>query len=599
MRFRLARFTMLTLTAGLVAAALFGAGVMLAQEEPDTAEPAAPQAPIAAGITYQGLLTGSNGDPINAACDFRFSLWDEGGTAGAQIGNDHVLSGVQITDGRFTAQVNAGDQFGPNAFDGDARWLQIEVNCPDDDGFRLIGRQRLRPAPYAHFAPQAGSAPWSGLTGVPADLADGDDDTTYSAGSGLDLSDTTFSADTSAVQARVGDDCAVGSTVRAINADGTIDCSPDAPLNRNQPPAATISTTVDADGWAGDDTAVTIGSDGLPIIAEYVSTGGANLRVAHCDELDCSTATVTTIDSGGDVGNELAITLGADGLPLISYYDATNGDLKVAHCNNVACTDATASTLDSAGDVGRWTSITIGADGLGLISYHDAGAGELKVAHCANTACTSATHATAVDTGGADDVGEFSSITLGADGRGLISYYDRDNGDLKVAHCANTACTSAAGATAVSTDNVGLYTSLTTGADGLGVIAYWDTSNDQLSVAHCNTTACNAPAVSPVAGTGNAGNDAISIGVGADDLPVISYWDATAGALMVAHCTDASCGDAVTNTVDNSAANVGQATSLTIGVDGNPFISYFDRSNLRLRSAHCSNAFCAPHFRRR
>jgi hypothetical protein len=37
-------------------------------------------------------------------------------------------------------------------------------------------------------------------------------------------------------------------------------------------------------------------------------------------------------------------------------------------------------------------------------------------------------------------VGVDTSITTGADGRGLISYYDVTNEDLKVAHCANTAC---------------------------------------------------------------------------------------------------------------------------------------------------------------
>ena len=30
-------------------------------------------------------------------------------------------------------------------------------------------------------------------------------------------------------------------------------------------------------------------------------------------------------------------TLGADGLPLISYYDATNGDLWAAHCADTFC----------------------------------------------------------------------------------------------------------------------------------------------------------------------------------------------------------------------------------------------------------------------
>ena len=58
--------------------------------------------------------------------------------------------------------------------------------------------------------------------------------------------------------------------------------------------------------------------------------------------------------------------------------------------------DATlhACALDSAGFVGIYTSVAIGTDGLGLISYNDFTNGDLKVAHCADTACTSATTAT-------------------------------------------------------------------------------------------------------------------------------------------------------------------------------------------------------------
>jgi len=91
----------------------------------------------------------------------------------------------------------------------------------------------------------------------------------------------------------------------------------------------------------------------------------------------------------GMVGRYSSVTIGADGLGLISYYDELTGDLKVAHCSNVACTQATITTLDSEGDVGHYTSITIGADGLGLISYFASGGnGYLKVLHCGNLFCT-------------------------------------------------------------------------------------------------------------------------------------------------------------------------------------------------------------------
>jgi hypothetical protein len=96
---------------------------------------------------------------------------------------------------------------------------------------------------------------------------------------------------------------------------------------------------------------------------------------------------LTTLDSAGDVGQDTSVTIGADGLGLISYHDVSNRNLKVAHCSDQACTAATLSTLDSAGEIGQFTSVTIGADGLGLISYRDVTNGNLKVAHCSDRSC--------------------------------------------------------------------------------------------------------------------------------------------------------------------------------------------------------------------
>jgi len=42
---------------------------------------------------------------------------------------------------------------------------------------------------------------------------------------------------------------------------------------------------------------------------------------------------VNTPDSEGDVGLYTAITIGADGLPILSYHDDTNGNLNVGHCH--------------------------------------------------------------------------------------------------------------------------------------------------------------------------------------------------------------------------------------------------------------------------
>ena len=148
---------------------------------------------------------------------------------------------------------------------------------------------------------------------------------------------------------------------------------------------------------------------------------------------------ITTVDSAGFVGEVTSITLGADGLPVISYYDNTNGDLKVAKCGNAACTGvSTLTTVDSAGIVGLYTSITLGADGLPVISYYDVTNGNLKVAKCVNAACTGVSTLTTVDSAGS--VGQHTSITLGADGLPVIGYSDGTNFDLKVAKCTSATC---------------------------------------------------------------------------------------------------------------------------------------------------------------
>ncbi len=46
---------------------------------------------------------------------------------------------------------------------------------------------------------------------------------------------------------------------------------------------------------------------------------------------------LTTLDGSGDMDQYSSVTIGSDGLALISYYDATNGALKVAHCANPFC----------------------------------------------------------------------------------------------------------------------------------------------------------------------------------------------------------------------------------------------------------------------
>ena len=52
--------------------------------------------------------------------------------------------------------MNTTSYFGANAFNGQERWLQAQVQCPDDSSLVTLSRQRVNAAPYALFA----AAPW-------------------------------------------------------------------------------------------------------------------------------------------------------------------------------------------------------------------------------------------------------------------------------------------------------------------------------------------------------------------------------------------------------------------------------------------------------
>jgi hypothetical protein len=87
-------------------------------------------------------------------------------------------------------------------------------------------------------------------------------------------------------------------------------------------------------------------------------------------------------------------------------------------------------------------------------------------------------------------VGNWNSMTIGTDGRAIISYYDSFNGSLEVAHCNDIACTEATSIDADTATLVGLYTSITIGIDGLPLVVYHDVTSRNLKALHCSNTRC-------------------------------------------------------------------------------------------------------------
>ncbi|MCB1583601.1 MAG: hypothetical protein KDI92_11095 [Xanthomonadales bacterium] len=192
-------------------------------------------------VSYQGELSQS-GNLYTGQADFQFRLFDSL-TAGSQQGLTDNKNNVEVLNGRFVVEL---DQWN-GEFDGSDFWLEITAAVPAGSGnfITLTPRQKISPVPYAEyaydldisglqlrvtgtcpsnsaiqvvdvnggvtcgtFAEEGHSHEFAEITNVPADLADGDDDTTY------DGSDFAVS----------NQSCAVGQVVSAIAANGSISC---------------------------------------------------------------------------------------------------------------------------------------------------------------------------------------------------------------------------------------------------------------------------------------------------------------------------------------------------------------------------------------
>ncbi len=148
----------------------------------------------AAPFTFQGVLEQS-GMPLNGDANLVFKLFNsESGSN--QVGSTITASAYPVLEGVFTIDLD----FAGVMFQDEIRWLQVEV-----DGTPLVPRIEILPAPVAGSAlalqgrrvsmsvPTTGQVlKWDGGQWIPQNDATG---TTYSAGSGLTLTGTTFSVD--------------------------------------------------------------------------------------------------------------------------------------------------------------------------------------------------------------------------------------------------------------------------------------------------------------------------------------------------------------------------------------------------------------------
>jgi len=583
---------------------------------------------LGTAFTYQGELTEA-GEPAFGLYDLQICLFDDASGA-TELACAPDFDDVLVQDGAFTLALD----FGASPFVGEERWIELRIRPGAETGaFTVLSpRQLIRPAPealrsnVADAATTAASAPWTGLTDVPGDFADGVDNdsggtvTAVTAGTGLDggtiteagtigIADGGVGAaqiaagavgsgqiNPNEVQQRVTGMCAPGFYLRGINADGSVACS--ALLQQIRQVSLIVPGVPQ-----GRTPSIEFGVDGNPIISHWNYSQG-RLQVRHCNSPSCSgNVSNTVVDATANVGSSTSLAIGVDGFPVISYHDSTNGTLKVAKCTDVACADtATLSTVDpdATNVVGFWTSIDIGSDGLPVIAYHDETNGTLKVAKCVDAACAGSATITVVDPDPTNDVGQSLSLTIGADGLPVIAYYDATGARLKVAKCVDSACTGSTIITVLS-DGVdtppGDFPSIAIGLDGLPVISYRNLATRSLQLASCADADCSGP-VSIATIDDSVGGPGVgafsSLRIGPEGRPGISYYDEASHLLKFARCADPACnGPGNELTYPGSGIQFeGRDTSLALSPDGTPVIAHWSGQEGVLRLTICGTLNC-------
>jgi len=553
----------LTVVAALMLLLAGGVGLVWAQG-----------APLGYAFTYQGQLL-DDGNPATGSYDFQFDLYDHPST-GTKVGGPINLEDIGVNAGLFTVQLD----FGPTAFTGHARFLEIGVRAGDSSGAytTLAPRQQLTAAPYALHSLSTGA-----LQGHPVS------DTLPSTGQLLQWNGSAWQPASAPAAnqppvAVLQADPAVLMPGETTTLDLALSYDPEGgPLTyafdfmgQTMGPPSTYVVTPTTVVCPGDYPAA-----GYYMAAGWAKDGAGRFDVARA-LVEVHGFWPTVVDSAGDVGQHASLAV-VDGNPAIAYYENTNNDLMyVRALDTSGLYWGTPVTVTTTGDVGQYASLAV-VDGRPAIAYYDAHPNyDLEYVLATDTTGSSWGSPATVDTTGM--VGEYASLAV-VDGRPAIAYFDSANSWLWYVR-ASDASGSSWGSRVLAATAVSWWTNCSLGVvDGNPAIAYHDSPNLKYVRASDASGSTWGSPVTVVGGTDLGWYASMEV---VDGRPAIAYYDNSNGELEYVRASNASGSTWGTPVTLDSTGDVGQYASLQV-VDGRPAIAYYDNTGDDLRYAQATD----------
>lgn len=584
--------------------------------------------PLGTAISYQGELR-DGGTPASGLYDIRACLHDSL-SGGAPLVCAPILDDVPVDNGLFTTAFD----FGALPFDGEERWLELQVPGSGGDYQPLTPRQLLRVVPEAMRARSAASADWSGLTGVPAGFADGIDDvgagiSSITAGTGLS-GGTITSSGTIAIAPR-----GVGSQQLAISAvdsghvmDGSLladDIFPDA-LDAEVIGPNAIGASELADGAVDSAALQDMAVIGSKLAANAVGAaqiddeqvqrrvqaacpGGSAMRLiasdgsVQCEPLQASNPADT---AWGPLRQTLDltfpyfpdITFNGNGLPVIAVQRAGGSTpMDLISCSDRRCAQwQHLPFVDSF--AGNLLLMDTATGGIPVVLYVRGGFLTLRMLSCLSPDCRSGSILSPdLTTGSSSGIG----LATAPDGMPSFSYRN-GQGRLEFRRCTHPGCLTAEPARTLTTNVVaeGPHSSLVYSTAGNPVIAYQAFQTSVIVVVMCNDPDCASAVVRQLPGY-RLNGPRLLLSDRSSEFLLAAHRVPQAGTgsgLVLLRCPlSASCDSA---TLDEQLIDVGAgvtASQITLarGDDGVLVMAYRRQSadGTELRLARCSNRRCS------